>query len=215
MNLFEYVQSIEHDMLTWEKKPHVLNYPQHQNSESLRGKTFGTLKVSGYSPYLKRWIVRCSCGFYEPRTSKAIKNTANSEDSCVYCKRTEHIIKTVPNLKGTFDFKSLVLIYKKKKRKRIIKEHIKNKKPPIVNTSTKSTIIEKPNTKTNKLFVTKHACERYIERVENVSMNEARLRIYAIIQNERRGGISSFSVVSCCCLFIVRDNRVVTIINHN
>lgn len=34
-----------------------------------------------------RWIVRCDCGDYEPRTAKAIKNPANGADCCVKCRQ--------------------------------------------------------------------------------------------------------------------------------
>jgi hypothetical protein len=31
------------------------------------------------------WIVRCVCGKYETRKSKAIKNILNAHDHCSYC----------------------------------------------------------------------------------------------------------------------------------
>lgn len=59
----------------------------------LTGLKFGRFKVIGYSAEKSgRWVVRCQCGNYEFRTSKAIKNPNNDRDMCVECRAT-HFIK--------------------------------------------------------------------------------------------------------------------------
>lgn len=55
---------------------------------NLTGKRRGRLVVQGLAKYIpKRWVVRCDCGTYEVRTSKAIRNDSNAVDACVRCKQ--------------------------------------------------------------------------------------------------------------------------------
>ena len=57
----------------------------------LSGVKFGRLTVIGYlgKPNPKksaRWLVRCACGDYESRASKAIRNPENRGDRCDKCR---------------------------------------------------------------------------------------------------------------------------------
>ena len=58
----------------------------------LTGKKFGRFTVLGQArDFQKNWVVRCSCGKYTTRTSKAIKNPANNVDSCEHCRHLAHL----------------------------------------------------------------------------------------------------------------------------
>lgn len=60
--------------------------------EDLTGTEFGWFKVIGlHAERRGRWIVRCSCGDYEVRTPKAIKNPMNSNDKCRECRNIEFL----------------------------------------------------------------------------------------------------------------------------
>lgn len=53
----------------------------------LRAHRFGRFIVLGISAeHQGRWVVRCACGRYSTRTTKAIKNPRNSEDRCEHCR---------------------------------------------------------------------------------------------------------------------------------
>ncbi len=76
------------------------------NMEDLRGVSFGKLTVLGVAAeYKGRWAVRCACGTYVLRTTKAVKNPANKDDCCEHCrhllylKRTEYFLRTGKNPK--------------------------------------------------------------------------------------------------------------------
>lgn len=52
----------------------------------LTGVKFGRMTVIGRSRDVNgKWVVKCQCGTYSIRTSKAIKNTKNSHDRCDEC----------------------------------------------------------------------------------------------------------------------------------
>lgn len=69
----------------------VLPFPDP--AKDLTGTTLGRLKVIGYVGTTPgsggnsgpRWLVRCQCGRYEERRTKAIKNPANWVDRCQEC----------------------------------------------------------------------------------------------------------------------------------
>ena len=74
----------------------------------LTGLKFGRFTVIGkYGNFGKkkkpRWLVRCTCGDYETRTSRAINNPKNNNDCCDYCrhliqlKRTDEFLRTGKN----------------------------------------------------------------------------------------------------------------------
>lgn len=60
----------------------------------LRGYKYGRMTVIGLADEqnLKknsRWVVRCSCGRYEHRKARAIRNPENARDCCVQCYRLQ------------------------------------------------------------------------------------------------------------------------------
>jgi len=61
----------------------------HRSSgEDLTGRRCGRMVVAGFSSEIPaRWIMRCDCGDYEPRTAKAIKNPNNVEEGCAKCRQ--------------------------------------------------------------------------------------------------------------------------------
>lgn len=67
--------------------PHFLRY--------LLGRTFGRFTVVGLSNETKKqlWVVRCSCGSFETRWEKAIRNPKNSDDCCSECRHLEYLQK--------------------------------------------------------------------------------------------------------------------------
>ena len=74
-----------------------------KGGEDLTDRTVGRLTVIGlYNPFGKersktdkerggRWVVRCTCGSFELRRAKAIKNPANSNDCCYECRYLEKL----------------------------------------------------------------------------------------------------------------------------
>lgn len=73
----------------------------YRNFEDLTGRQFGRFTVIGLArDFKKQWVVRCACGRYSTRHSKAIKNHANEQDRCEHCrhlaylKREEHWRRT-------------------------------------------------------------------------------------------------------------------------
>jgi hypothetical protein len=79
----------------WDAPPKSKPIPKGQ--EDRRGQKVGRMTVVGYyDSHPKkgsRWIVRCSCGDYETRLSKAIKNQSNTRDRCSKCRRLETVKK--------------------------------------------------------------------------------------------------------------------------
>lgn len=47
---------------------------------------FGRLVVIGYSTEPGRWVVRCACGTYSLRRTKAVTNPVNIADACRSCR---------------------------------------------------------------------------------------------------------------------------------
>ena len=70
----------------------------------LIGYRFGRLTVMGFSHIPKRWSVRCSCGIFCIRTTKAICNPKNVNDACCACRailqllRNDHFKRTGKNV---------------------------------------------------------------------------------------------------------------------
>lgn len=53
----------------------------------LTGSRIGRLTVIGAAREFKgSWVLRCDCGTYTTRKSKAIKNTENIQDRCEHCR---------------------------------------------------------------------------------------------------------------------------------
>ena len=71
-----------------------------RNSLDLTGVKVGRFTVIGLSMLLGRWVVRCQCGNYEHRRSKAITNPKAPGDRCsecwnlAYLKRREYLERT-------------------------------------------------------------------------------------------------------------------------
>ncbi|MCX8796617.1 hypothetical protein [Vibrio parahaemolyticus] len=61
--------------------------PQIQVSSDidLTGKKFGRFTVTGLL-YKGKWQVRCACGNYSARKTKAINNPNNNQDCCEVCR---------------------------------------------------------------------------------------------------------------------------------
>ena len=68
---------------------HELSQPQFVD---LTGKKFGRFTVIGKSrDHGARWVVRCSCGKYSLRKTKAINNPSNAQDRCEECRHLAHL----------------------------------------------------------------------------------------------------------------------------
>jgi hypothetical protein len=68
--------------------------PPARNEVDLTGLTFGRFTVMGkYTVKSKQamWVVRCLCGRYETRSSKAIRNPENHADRCDECRHLRHL----------------------------------------------------------------------------------------------------------------------------
>jgi hypothetical protein len=58
--------------------------------KDLTGVRFGRFTVVGlYQEGL--WLVRCACGDFETRRSKAVNNPNNKQDRCENCRQTVHL----------------------------------------------------------------------------------------------------------------------------
>ena len=53
---------------------------------------------AGNSNNAVRWVVKCGCGYYETRTTKALKNPKNIDECCVDCKKIHHNDNLHPDL---------------------------------------------------------------------------------------------------------------------
>lgn len=65
--------------------------------ENLTNVKFGRMTVIGVAKDTRQndrgraWVVRCACGNYEHRRTKAIRNTANANDCCTKCRHLEYL----------------------------------------------------------------------------------------------------------------------------
>ena len=74
------------------------------NAPNFAGVKFGRFTVIGLSRTFKaRWVVRCSCGRFEVRRAKAIKNPRNSGDACDHCRHLEYLKRTDFYRRNGFD----------------------------------------------------------------------------------------------------------------
>ena len=72
----------------WDAPPKVKPAPLGKTDRS--GKRRGDLTVVGYLGSGRRgarWLVKCLCGQYESRTSKAVDNPENNADCCLRCRK--------------------------------------------------------------------------------------------------------------------------------
>lgn len=77
--------------------PITLRLPNSSTFTNLTGKVKSRLTVIGLSASFRgqggkglRWVVKCSCGRYEIRTTKTINKT-NVFDACLECKKTQYL----------------------------------------------------------------------------------------------------------------------------
>lgn len=86
--------------LYWEHpKPHV---SLACNETCLTGTKFGRFTVVG-KLVNKRWQVRCSCGNYSARKSKAIRNPSNNNDCCEVCRELLYLRRNEAHRRGHLD----------------------------------------------------------------------------------------------------------------
>lgn len=80
----------------WDAPPATKPVPW--GAPNLIGRTFGRFKVVGYLDSLKdggaAWLVRCACGRYEHRRSRAVLNPKNKADCCQPCRHVFHLKRT-------------------------------------------------------------------------------------------------------------------------
>lgn len=75
----------------WYAPPKTLPPPPDIN---LIGYGFGSFVVVGYLGSKRdkgRWLVKCTCGDYETRTSKSARSPANDMDCCERCRHTAQL----------------------------------------------------------------------------------------------------------------------------
>lgn len=79
----------------WKDNPGTIKVSPFQ--ENLIGYGFGRFRVVGKYGRRKKtgsiWLVKCDCGDYEVRTTKAIKNPKNTEDKCAICRDIVYLNK--------------------------------------------------------------------------------------------------------------------------
>jgi hypothetical protein len=87
----------------WDICPELEDLPKSVDQKhDLRGVKFGRMTVIGrlnlaaigkLKPSKKGalWVCRCSCGHYETRYSKSIKNKANQNDRCQLCRHLAYL----------------------------------------------------------------------------------------------------------------------------
>jgi len=76
----------------WTTPPPLVAIPESAKSNpcfvDLTGRSFGRFRVIGYlgkSNNKASWLVRCACGDFETRRSRAILNPENYGDRCANC----------------------------------------------------------------------------------------------------------------------------------
>lgn len=72
----------------WQTPPRTIQI--EPNEADLTGRRFGRMVVvgkfsRGEGKLKPTWLVRCACGDYETRKSRAINNPINTDDKCVQC----------------------------------------------------------------------------------------------------------------------------------
>lgn len=81
----------------WDYPPTTLPLPSPGKSfVDLTGTRFGRFRVVGYMGKRRddrpaQWLVRCDCGDYETRSTKAIKRAAEGADRCYVCQYHERV----------------------------------------------------------------------------------------------------------------------------
>ena len=88
----------------WKTCPPLKPFTPVVSGQDLTGRRIGYLTVVGRwadaKPKYRRWVVRCDCGSFEVRSSRAIANAKNAHDRCQECralayqKRNEYVQRT-------------------------------------------------------------------------------------------------------------------------
>lgn len=89
-------------LLHWDAPPKIRAIPNGGGStqfNDLSGIKFGRFTVVGVwddaegaprNDVKTKWVVRCACGDYEVRSSRAVKNPKNDQDRCRFCRDLEY-----------------------------------------------------------------------------------------------------------------------------
>ena len=74
----------------WDAQPSLRPVPN--DAPKLAGIKFGRFIVLGlYNEGNGLWVVRCTCGAFETRKAKSIRNPANKNDCCDNCRQIEYL----------------------------------------------------------------------------------------------------------------------------
>lgn len=68
--------------------------PAPHGAPDLTGIIFGRMRVIGYYGSNQKgglWLSRCTCGAYETRRAKAIRNPVNTDDCCAKCTQLDRM----------------------------------------------------------------------------------------------------------------------------
>lgn len=106
----EYVSGVSNGAATYQEMP-IATRPigraakQNPHFVDCTGVKFGRFTVIGLAAeHPQRWVVKCACGFYSLRSTKAVRNPKNTTDCCkecqhlLYLKRTEIFRRTGRNV---------------------------------------------------------------------------------------------------------------------
>ena len=69
-----------------------------KNQLNLTGYRFGDFQVVGLAAIDKRgskyamWVCRCSCGKFEHRKAKSVRNKSNQNDKCQLCRHRDELV---------------------------------------------------------------------------------------------------------------------------
>lgn len=85
------INNADHWLIKPETKPIPRDTREQVNFLNLIGTECGALRIVGYlgrkgGQSTARWLAKCMCGAYEPRTAKAIKSDASATDECMRCR---------------------------------------------------------------------------------------------------------------------------------
>lgn len=68
--------------------------PNSPNWQDFTGFKKGKFTVVGLAANRNgQWVVKCQCGTYETRVTKALRNPNNAFDACVHCQRDAYLRK--------------------------------------------------------------------------------------------------------------------------
>lgn len=86
--------------LRFDTCPPILPESEHEKrnvTEDLTGHRQGRFSVVGFAAGVKaRWVVKCDCGFFEIRSTQALKNPNNGKDCCSECRKAPSKQELVP-----------------------------------------------------------------------------------------------------------------------